>query len=780
MNFIALDDVLKNFTLKEDSPFAILVQSLLTLFEHQIYKSTELQNTFAEWKLHSKERLPEKIPRTWKYVFKEMSMGNEQKLNILFCIETLLVITFKYILAIVAQNHQLPISLKISQKDSISHVIKLIDIADKHLLYSVAYERKFNWWFEPYEELLNEKIASEKARSIIDKLNESLMSVLKLLEEISLSQDIDILGELYQHVVDVKIRKAFGEFYTPLPVVKLILDSVGYAKGNQLRKKTLLDPACGSGSFLVEALKRYISDVKEEAEIYGWSQVLEELCNNLRIWGLDLNPFSCLMAKVRFVVELLPYYVKAIQSNPSFLIPKPPIFCSDFLLESEFTENSIDFIIGNPPYVGVTQIPKEKRRLYQRKFRTSKGRLNLYILFIERAINLLKTNGMLGFLVPTAFMVYSGYGKALREYILEHCNIKIMINLALCKSVFKQDVSIGIFVFQKMANSERDERLTSVILKTDELHSLESITLTEQDTSRHSVMMFPQSLFYMTQENIFSPFLGEIYYSLIKKMEDGNSFLGDLFRIEQCIRIGSAKTRKLVLISEEKYKSLISAKQKHYRRIINGIDITRFNIDWKNIYLKYEPETDDERLYLAKNPSIFEREKLFFRNTSKFLTVAYDGGDDSKAAHEQYYYALNTLYTLHLKKPDKNKKTLTKYALAYLNSPLAEFYYRVMYWGLIIPGGSIKYRECIKYVPFKLPENSKEESIIKEIVINVEKILEAQPFHSSDIDNSLLKRINTSLFILYNLNSSEIEQINNFLTSFCPSWPADMASKNHK
>ena len=190
----------------------------------------------------------------------------------------------------------------------------------------------------------------------------------------------------------------------------------------------MLDPACGSGVFLIEALKRYISDVTEDAELLGWSQVLEELCNGSKILGLDINPFSCLMAKIRFVLELLPYYAKALQSNPAFMLPKPPIFCSDFLLESEFNENSIDFIIGNPPYVGVTQIPKEKRRLYQGKFRTSKGRLNLYILFIEHAINLLKTNGMLGFLVPTAFMVYSGYGEALREYILEHCNIKIMIN----------------------------------------------------------------------------------------------------------------------------------------------------------------------------------------------------------------------------------------------------------------------------------------------------------------------------------------------------------------
>jgi len=357
-----------------------------------------------------------------------------------------------------------------------------------------------------------------------------------------------------------------------------------------------------------------------------------------------------------------------------------------------------------------------------------------------------------------------------------------MINLALCESVFKQDVSVGVYIFQKTKTNKKVEPITSVVLKTNDLHSLSSIPSTEKETPKHIVMMFPQSFFSMTQENIFSPFLGKKYYSIIKKMEDGIFLLGDVFKIEQCIRIGSPETRKLVLISEEQYKSLSSLQQKRNRRIIDGLDLDRYRINWRHIYLKYEPETDDERLYLSKNPSIFERKKLFFRNTSKFLTVAYDGGDDSKSDHEKFFYALNTLYLLFLKDKynEDNESFLTKYALAYLNSPLAEFYYRVMYWGLIIPGGSMKYRECIKHVPFKLPETSKEENIINDIVSNVDKILEAQPFHSSDIDKRLLKRINRSLFNLYNLNSLEIKLINRFLTSFCPSCPAEIKSKNYK
>ncbi|MFX1518326.1 MAG: N-6 DNA methylase [Promethearchaeota archaeon] len=783
MKSIERDDVFRNFTLKENSPFANLLQSLLLLLENHLSKSINLQNTFIEWKQYSKGKLFRKIPRALKRILKELNVGIEGEQKALFCIESLLVIVFKYILAVASQKYELPFLLKTTfRKNSIFHLMKTIEITDKHLLYSESHERQFNWWFEPLKELLNKETTSKKEQSLLENLNDGLTNALPSLEKISLSQDVDLFGELYQQVVDEVIRKTFGEFYTPLSVVKLILDSVDYVKGNQLRKKTLLDPACGSGTFLIEALRRFISDVKEEADLGGWSETLEELCSNLRIWGFDINPFSCLMTKIRFVLELLPYYAKAFYSNSSFVLPKPPIFCSDFLLESGLNGNSVDFIIGNPPYVSVTQIPKEKRKIYQKKFKTAKGRLNLYVLFIERAIDLLKPDGMLGFLLPTAFMVYSGYGRALREYILETCFIKKMINLALCKSVFEQDVSVGIYIFQKTETDKRAELVTSVILKTDDLHSLSSIPSTEKETSKHIVMMFPYSFFSKTQESIFSPFLGSKYYSIIKKMEDGASLLGDVFKIEQCIRIGSSKTRKLVLISEEKHKTLKLSKQKRNRRIIDGLDLERYRINWKHIYLKYEPDTDDERLYLSKTPSIFEREKLFFRNTSKYLTAAYDGGNFSKSDHEKHFYALNTLYLLFLKAENEKSRNdlLTKYALAYLNSPLAEFYYRVMYWGLLIPGGSMKYRECIKYLPFKLPETPKEENIINDIVSNIDKILEAQLFHSSDTDNSLLKKINRSLFNLYNFNSLEIEQIKRFLISFCPSCLAEIKSKNHK
>ena len=84
----------------------------------------------------------------------------------------------------------------------------------------------------------------------------------------------------------------------------------------------------------------------------------------------------------------------------------------------------------------------------------------------------------------------------------------------------------------------------------------------------------------------------------------------------------------------------------------------------------------------------------------------------------------------------------------------------------------MKYREVLRYVPIKLPETTEEKNIIKEIVRHVDKILEIdKTVNSSDVYGNLMKKTNLLLFALYRFNSSEIEQIYEFLNYFCPSCP---------
>jgi len=139
----------------------------------------------------------------------------------------------------------------------------------------------------------------------------------------------DPLGNLYQRYFDPETRKALGEFYTPQPVVEYIMDGVGY--DNDISNERLIDPACGSGTFLVEAADRYLEDVRRYNDDPDWEEELVDLCSRPNIVGLDIHPFAVLMAQIRFMVAILPEYREAKRENPEFTIQRLPIFRTDTL-----------------------------------------------------------------------------------------------------------------------------------------------------------------------------------------------------------------------------------------------------------------------------------------------------------------------------------------------------------------------------------------------------------------------------------------------------------------
>jgi SAM-dependent methyltransferase/copper chaperone CopZ len=107
----------------------------------------------------------------------------------------------------------------------------------------------------------------------------------------------DLLKRLYQYLVPKKIRHDLGEYYTPDWLAELVISEVGY-DGNL--EKRFLDPACGSGTFLVLAIKRArrhaLDNFKDETE------TLEGILKN--IVGFDLNPLAVLAARTNYLIAL--------------------------------------------------------------------------------------------------------------------------------------------------------------------------------------------------------------------------------------------------------------------------------------------------------------------------------------------------------------------------------------------------------------------------------------------------------------------------------------------
>ena len=206
----------------------------------------------------------------------------------------------------------------------------------------------------------------------------------------------------------------------------------------------ILDPACGSGAFLNQTLDYLIGVHKEIddliTELEGKSDALRlydtdksVLENN--IYGVDINEESIEIAKLSLWLRTAQKGRKLSDLSNNIkcgnsLIDDPEVAGEKaFKWEEEYKEifdnGGFDVVIGNPPY-GAT-ISKIEKEYYYKKYKTAHYKLDSFSLFIERAIDIIKKNKVLGLIVPYTLLTIQQHTK-LRKYILDF-NFQQIINL---------------------------------------------------------------------------------------------------------------------------------------------------------------------------------------------------------------------------------------------------------------------------------------------------------------------------------------------------------------
>ena len=342
----------EDFMLKEGSLFAELVKSTIILFDYQYGKSKFLTSAYDFW-LKSYAKKPDSIPKTWERLLETFDLEpTDENLNkFMFCLETAYALFTRLILAKACEDYEFPhidffefMKGKVSeQRGEIPLVAwgilltKWIENMRNNLVESIFEEDIFYWWTDKYNDMDNwqlwELFSPNKVDNELQPFCECSAGILFTLYKYDFSKIAgDPLGDLYQKYFDKETRKALGEFYTPKEVVKYILDAVGY-NDNFIMDKRLLDPACGSGTFLIDALNRYLKQSRPTADEKGWNVVLKKLCNEFHIVGFDIHPFATIMAQIHFMLILIPYYKMAIDAERDFVLRRLPIFRTDSLID---------------------------------------------------------------------------------------------------------------------------------------------------------------------------------------------------------------------------------------------------------------------------------------------------------------------------------------------------------------------------------------------------------------------------------------------------------------
>lgn len=260
--------------------------------------------------------------------------------------------------------------------------------------------------------------------------------------------NFDLIGDLYEHYLNLDDRKEKGQYYTPHFIVEFILNRVGWTpqKSNEIIPKSFLDPACGSGGFLVEISRRYrLAGNNKEVET---KRSIADC-----VYGVEITPFASFLAEINIIIQILPL-VKRIESKKQQKISSLKVFRQDSLFgvynRSEFNgvdvvnvtkshvlagdkelkfgelinKNDFDFVVGNPPYVG-EKGHKElfeplKDHEYWKYF--YQGKSDYLYYFIILGISKLKEGGRLGFITTQYWLTADG-ASSLRKYILDKTKI---------------------------------------------------------------------------------------------------------------------------------------------------------------------------------------------------------------------------------------------------------------------------------------------------------------------------------------------------------------------
>jgi type I restriction-modification system DNA methylase subunit len=346
---VQAEQFLNTFDLTPGSPFGELVAKTQTLLGELIGSSDFVTGAYDFWKKTYARDPGDDIPKVWREFL--TTTGREDVYRFMFALETAYLLTARLILAKGIQDHDRDSRISTdhiadrflmqldTRKSGRTHKIPetayleatqtLFNDYAKTLFTSIYAQDLFDWWrdYGKSSEATRNTFALALARLVLSLVRFDFKEL-----------QGDLLGELYQSYFDPETRKALGEFYTPPEVVDFILDEVGYDGEGRL-----LDPATGSGTFLIRALRRYLQNSEGKDPI----DTLNGLTREFNLVAFDVNPFAVLMAQVNVAAHLVPLYAKAIEKDKDLVLRRLPIVRTDSLrqevIEGETLQKGTQF-----------------------------------------------------------------------------------------------------------------------------------------------------------------------------------------------------------------------------------------------------------------------------------------------------------------------------------------------------------------------------------------------------------------------------------------------------
>lgn len=254
-----------------------------------------------------------------------------------------------------------------------------------------------------------------------------------------------LVGSIYTVMLPEQMRSEMGAYYTPPPLVGRLIDNA-VATGVDLSTASVIDPACGGGAFLAPVALRMM----RTSTIHDPEGAINDIA--ARLHGIELDPFAGWMTEVLLEATLLPLCKMAGIRLPD------RVRIGDAL--DEYPARRFDLVIGNPPY-GRIRLNDAQRERYARSLF---GHANLYGVFTDLALRLVRHDGVIAFLTPTSFLG-GQYFKALRALLTEMATPSIFDFVSDRNGVFDDVLQETILVAYQMTQAGTPARVSRIVPK---------------------------------------------------------------------------------------------------------------------------------------------------------------------------------------------------------------------------------------------------------------------------------------------------------------------------
>lgn len=630
----------------------------------------------------------------------------------------------------------------------------------------------------------------------------------------------DILGRVYENFIghiqqaigrgfreseDKGKRKKEGIYYTPQYIVDAIVNETVKPKikgksFEEICEVTIVDPACGSGSFLIRAYDALLAQAERSLER---KPTYEERTRLLAcIHGVDLDDRAVQVAKLNLALRMaergkqLPRLDDQIRHGNS-LIHDPAIagfrafrWIDEF--PRIFEHGGFDIVIGNPPYIRIQTLKsnsaKQVEWLNTQYESAGHGNYDIYVLFVEQGLKILKEDGALGYILPHKFF-NAKYGTGLRTLIAERKNLSKVIHFG------DQQVFTGATTYTCLLFLEKKPKRKLEFVKIDDLE-------TWKRSGKAQAGKISQTHVTAKEWNFVIGPAADVFEKLSKMPVK----LGDVAeRIAQGIRTSandvyilsdSSKMDSKLSVHSASLKQVFEIESSITLKFLEGREIRPYRVVSSGLVIVFPYRMKEGRSRLlsmqeleSQYPCAFQ----YFQNNRKRLENREEGRFRGQNWHQfgrvqnldlmvqpkilvpdiadraafaldsTGTYAFTSGYGITLK---AHSERSLRYVLAMLNSSLLDFYLKKI--STVMRGGYFRYfsqyleQLPIRTIDFSVPEEKKMHDEIVELVdrmLDLHKRLDS--LHGSEKEAALReiertdRRINDIVYELYGITEEE-------------------------